>query len=1076
MPRLAKMVWLGALLAVPVIVRAERLPIKTYTTADGLPRDQIMGIVRDSQGFLWFCTADGLSRFDGYTFTNYGVEHGLPHPTINDLLETRNGVYWVATNGGGVCRFNPNPIENQTAKGQGPKAKTAARRPSPSAIRPLFTVYPVGDESPTNRVNGLFEDRTGQLWAGTDAGLFRLEETNGRGTFRRVALSVPSYPDRLVGVFAFAEDREGSLWIGTGWGLVRRLPDGRMIHYTIQPSPGGDQVRALLQDREGRLWVGHRGGGLILLNPSQLPTAGFGLRIEKLTAPTRSLTNPPSEIQDPKSVNSPSAIRRPPSARWYTTAEGLANNNVWGLHQASDGQIWIATNGGGLSVFDGHRFRNYTTAQGLSDNMITALTEDRNGNLWVGTSTGGAMKIAWNGFTTYGPADGLDDGGIASIFENQAGELCVISPTPSGHYLNRFDGRRFTAIQPNLPKQIQYFGWGWNQIIFQDHTGQWWVPTGEGLCRFPKVSRVEQLAHTRLKAIYTTRNGLPGNDVFRLFEDARGDIWISLSSDARNALTRWERATETFHVYSEADGLPSYSPPMAFCEDRSSDLWIGFYNGELARYRDGRFTLLTAADGPPAGQIRTLYLDHAGRLWAATSQSGLSRLDDPGADRPRFVTYTVADGLASNYVGCITEDQWGRIYIGTGRGVDRLDLSTGRLNHYTAADGLANNAVTVAFRDRHGALWFGTHRGLSRLIPQPDRPVPPPPLLISGLRINGVAQPVSELGQIDVSVPELGPDQRQVQIDFVGLGFGSGEALRYQYKLEGTDQDWGALTDHRTVNYASLSPGTYRFIVRAVSADGGTSPTPATVAFSILPPIWQRWWFLTLAAMFAGLVVYASYRYRVARLLELERVRTRIATDLHDDIGASLSEMAILSEVVKHQIGVHHPESAQRLTEMAEKARELVDTMSDIVWSIDPRRDDLKNLVYRIRQFASSVLEAKRLAWSFQILPELENVKLTPEQRRHLLLIFKEAINNIVRHADCAAASLALTVTDNRLVAEIRDDGCGFALAPSGDSVVMDHQGHGLNSMRARAAQLGGQLRIDSVPGHGTRLTLTVPL
>lgn len=323
---------------------------------------------------------------------------------------------------------------------------------------------------------------------------------------------------------------------------------------------------------------------------------------------------------------------------------------------------------------------------------------------------------------------------------------------------------------------------------------------------------------------------------------------------------------------------------------------------------------------------------------------------------------------------------------------------------------------------------------------------------------------------------ELGPNQNHLQVDFFGLSFAAGEVLRYQYKLEGAEADWSPLTEQRTVNYASLSPGTYRFLVRAISAEGTASPTPATVAFTILPPMWRRWWFFMLVAVVVGMIIYAIHHYRVARLLEIERVRTRIATDLHDDIGASLSEMAILSEVVRRQISATHPEAVERLGEMARKARELVDSMSDIVWAIDPRRDDLSHVVARIRQFASSVLEGHRIAWELQTPAELASIKLTPEQRRHVFLIFKEAINNVVRHADCSFVLLAISITHRHLVAEIRDDGCGFTVPDLSTLGEPERQGHGLRNMQARAVELGGQLQIASAPGQGTRLTLTVPL
>src|SRR5260370_11770534 len=194
---------------------------------------------------------------------------------------------------------------------------------------------------------------------------------------------------------------------------------------------------------------------------------------------------------------------------------------------------------------------------------------------------------------------------------------------------------------------MQYRGWGWNQITFQDHTGEWWVPTGSGLCRFPRVMSVEQLAHTLPKAVYNQQRGeLPGNDVFRLFEDSRGDVWISISWQVRNVV-QWERATESFRFHSEEEGLPHFNSPTAYCEDGAGNLWLGFYEGGLARYRDGHFRMFNQSDGMPAGPARALYVDHAGRLWAATGQGGVSRLDAPHAEQPPFITYPLSHCLST---------------------------------------------------------------------------------------------------------------------------------------------------------------------------------------------------------------------------------------------------------------------------------------------------------------------------------------------------------------------------------------------------------------------------------------------
>jgi ligand-binding sensor domain-containing protein len=1032
----------GVLLASSVMVYGEHLPIKTYTTADGLPSTYILSVVRDSRGFLWFCTRDGLSRFDGQRFVTYTMQNGLSNPAINHLLETRSGVYWVATNGGGVCQFNPNT--------------------SSSSRNRLFTVFPVGEEPPANRVNILYEDRTGQIWAATDGGLFRLEQVDGNVVFRRVEMGEIIYRDRF-GVNAFLEDQEGSLWIGTSLGLVRRLPDGRMIHYVVGPMQKGDLVYALLEDREGRLWIAYR-EGLVVFKPepaSQVRIAGSGSRNETSTAIRPGARNRQAPLLPVSAGDS----------RWFTVADGLAHNIISGLYQSADGRVWMATQGG-LTEFNGRRFRSYTTAQGLADNAIRSLAEDQDGNLWIGGRATGAMRLALNGLTTYNEADGLGQASISStgigptqivgIFEDQASNIYAIS----GNWaINRFDGKQFTSVQPALPADAidpssPFLG-------FLDRTGEWWMQTTKGLYRFASVKSIQHLARNRPSAVYTGRNGL--KDVYRSYEDSHGNIWVSTISAEKCGLARWERATEKWHHYLIPDGLSPTSAATVFCEDRSGSLWIGFHEGQLARYAAGRFTIFTAENGVPAGRILNLYLDRAGRIWIATNQGGLGRINDPLSDRPEFIVYTTAQGLSSNNIRCITEDLEGRIYVGTARGLNQIHLQTGQVKHYTTDDGLANDFVSVAFRDRQGTLWFGTLKGLSRFVPPPDTANPfPPPVWIGGLRVAGVTQPISELGQTEVSGMELGAGDNQIQIEFFGLGFKTGERPRYQVMLEGADRDWSAPTEDRHVNYASLQPGTYRFLVRAVSADGTTSPAPAAFAFTIVPPIWQRWWFLTLAAILVGLAAYAIYRYRIARLIELERVRMRIATDLHDDIGSSLSQISVLSEVIRKRVG-QEPSVSEPLMMIGGLSRDLVDSLNDIVWAINPRRDRLSDLTHRMRRFASDAFTARDLEFRFNVPDPQHNMRLGADTRREIFLIFKEAVNNLVRHSQCTEADIDFVIKDGQIELNLTDNGKGFDPEHDGD-------GNGLVNMRLRAVKIGGALDIISSNGRGTTVQLKAPL
>jgi signal transduction histidine kinase len=269
------------------------------------------------------------------------------------------------------------------------------------------------------------------------------------------------------------------------------------------------------------------------------------------------------------------------------------------------------------------------------------------------------------------------------------------------------------------------------------------------------------------------------------------------------------------------------------------------------------------------------------------------------------------------------------------------------------------------------------------------------------------------------------------------------------------------------VHYATLSSGRYRFLVRALNAQGLGSAQPAAVSFTVLPPFWMRWWFALPAGTALAMLLYAAHRYRLGRLLELERVRTRIATDLHDDIGASLSQISILSEVARRRAG--DVDALQKpLAEIAGASRELLASMSDIVWSINPQRDRLRDLLQRMRRFATDVFTARNIEFQFHApAAELEG-KLDPDMRRQVFLIFKESVNNIVRHADCTQVEIQFAVEKAGLMLSVRDDGKGF-------DATQPLAGNGLASMRQRAASLNGSLEITVDGDRGTLVTLRVP-
>jgi len=988
------------LLGTGTLLAGARLPIRSYTTDDGLPSNAVYRIVRDSRGFLWFCTREGIARFDGYQFTSFGREQGLPE-LVQDLLETRDGEYWLATREG-VVHFNK------------------------AGSRPEFVVYRP-DDAEEPGVDSLAEDGAGGIWCGTRSGLYHLQKKADRWSLQPVEIGMPRgyFGDRIIE--ALFQDRQGTLWVGGHNALYRCSKGGACTRYALAGGygPSRNHILSFLEDHAGQLWIG-TWEGLVRM----------------------SVASETSERQ---------------VERVYTTKDGLPSDIVSSLLETSDGHVWIGTSRGISQYISGAReeFENFSSANGLSASDIHSLAEDRDGNVWVGSM--GAQKVSRGGFVTFDERDGLASRRIFSIFEDRAGELCVI--TIDGEMqINRFDGQRFHAVRPNVPALAGNWGWGENQLTFQDHTGEWWVPTGDGVFRFP-ISTWPQLRHIYPDAVYNSKNGVPGS-VLTLFEDSRGDVWISTwVNPIGNRLMRWERKTGAIHNYSSPEGLLG-GGAYAFAEDHSGNVWIGLARS-LARFRQGSFQLFE----PPKSfgdisHLRALHVDREGRLWAA-SRNGLVRIDSPQGEIPQFAVYTTADGLASNDVLCVTEDNWGRICAGTGHGVDcfypRRPL---RIKHYKQADGLSLAHDMVVYRDRRGALWFCTESGLARMEPEAERPRASPPIFISSVQVRGVRQPISALGETELTGLTLGPSQNQIEIDFVGLGLATGETLRYQYRLGGADADWSNPTDQRRVDYASLPAGSYRFQVRAISSDGLMSAKPAIVAFRIFAPMWQRWWMeLIYAAGVAG-IAYSFYRFRVGQLLAIERLRTRITTDLHDDIGSTLSQIAILSEVAAHRTP-EHGQSAP-LAEIANLSRESVDAMSDIVWAIDPGRDRLGDLSHRMRWFANDLFSSAPIVLAFRAPDQVQDVELGAEIRRQIFLIYKECLHNIARHSCCHNVEIDFTVKSGWLELTVRDDGNGFDAANAGS-------GLGLRSMERRAKELRGHLAVDSACNRGTTVRLQIP-
>lgn len=984
---------------------AEKLPTKTYTTADGLGHNHINRIKTDSHGFLWICTDNGVSRFDGQRFFTLTMADGLPHPDVNDIVEDRHGVFWMATDGG-VSRFKlRSPGTNE--------------RPAIETFRPA--------DNAGEHFDAVEIDRAGRIWTGGKAGLYLVDTAGGSVTLRlRETVPKADVPRILAA-------RNGGLWIATSKGASYRKPEGEFLSV---PHPRAGQqppyAQALLEDEQGRLWVGYRtGGGLC-----QYSTGVAGLIREEFC------------ITDPKLKDIRAAL------------------------ETADGRFWLGTAAGLCELDRNNRSAEcYGAGTGVSDDRVLKLGLDREGNLWLGTGATGLIRVSRPGFARFSNDEGFVQGFRPSFVESRQGRLLIANDSVAAVAELAGPGRRRAKLIPlwRVPYPALHPFRGGVHSALEDHRGRWVFLSWDAVLEFPSGTALEELVSVQARLTALPNRDWPGS----LFQDRGGALWVSTRAapprDSGSGRLIVKAPGKEFQAVREVEGVLAKverqqglgARVSAFGDDGKGSVWLGLSTNHLVhprrtilllRYRDGALTEYSQADGVPGGNVNAMHVDRRGRLWLAT-QAGLARGDDPGAERPRFIRYGTKEGLSSDEIWSVTEDAAGRIYAGTAKGVDRLDVVSGHVRHFSVEDGLPPGSVLAAMKARDGTLWFATETALAHFEPETQT---------APAAATFLASPADGL--------QLPHNRNYFEAQFTSPGFGGG-SMRYQYRLSG--QDWGSPVSESIVRYAGMGPGSYELQARAVTPSGLVSPQPVSLRFTVLPPFWRTWWFLSLA--FAGVLalLYALHRYRVTQLLALERVRTRIASDLHDDIGSTLSQVSMLGELARRSLNGQHPAATDLIDRMSAASREAVAAMSDIVWSIHPSHDRASDLAQRMRSFASDLLSARDIDFDFRLSEGGLPAALEPEVRRDLLLVFKESVHNAARHAACTEVRAELNVDGRQAVLTVEDDGGGIAVNGQGSG----GSGHGLFNMRARAEKAGGSLAVEPRAGaSGTRVTCRLPL
>ena len=950
----------------------------------------------------------------------FTISNGLAHNNIRQIFQDTKGYIWIATNEG-LSRYD----------GYG------------------FKTYGPDDGLGIAFINDVTADKFGRIWvAVSEGGVAMLVDDplgwNDGGSKKFVTYSVS--PDRLKdNVNRIIFDQENRLWCATEGGVMRSRSlavtnnDFDLVATDRVASP----VRNVFSDSQGRTWFGGRDSIIRITNgkterieiEASEPIVGITERRDgRIIAATRSGVY---EFADH-------------DRRWHRLNVIIAKNqSINTIKIADDDGLLIGTTQG-LIHYLNETQRTYGTRNGLSSDSITAIYHDRENSLWLGTVGGGVSNRTNKAIVRYMTRGGSPAANAFRITPDRVGNVYIQVDCHIARLVKISDDQASQFVAPNLSGSDCLRG-----NFFQASDGRWWyrsegqmqiTASGES---FPNVGTTSSPVGPPLKR----ESGI--------YQDNDGNVWVSGADNNLYLADAGQNGLPEFRVVAE--GITA----NRMLRDSRGILWL-VNNAYLGRYKDGRLEAVANTESDTTLQPRSIFEDSKGRVWIGTRYEGVLMTDEPDAEQPRFQKITTADGLASSSVWAITEDKYGTIYFGTGRGVDRYHPDRRTFRHFTTVDGISESVVNYLLTDLKGRVWVAADGGVSRIEPEKlDSDPRRPTVFYNRVVVAGRELPLAESGLSDISLGKLAPDENNIWVSFVAPGVTGNNALTYQYKLEGGDQDWSSTHGQREVNLVNLGPGSYRFLVRAIDGYGQLSESPAVFAFQILPPVWQRWWFISLVGVVVAAALYLLYRYRLANAVALERVRTRIATDLHDDIGSNLTRIALMSEVLNQQEA--NGAMKTMLPSIANIAHESVASMNDIVWAISPEHDRVMDLTRRMRQHAEEIFTTRDIELSFVSQAVDSELKLEVGVRRDVLLIFKEAVNNAARHSGCTRIAVEFECSGSALKLRISDNGHGF----SQDS---EYEGHGLRSMTRRAKGLNGTLNIDSHEGVGTTVDLVMTI
>ncbi len=991
--------------AAPLLSQNFSTQFRHYSIDDGLSEANAICIIQDRYGFLWIGTQDGLNRYDGYEFTvfkyNGNDSNSISGNFIAVLLEDKKGIIWIGTDKG-LCSFN-----SSTAK---------------------FTRYDFEVKRKKKRrgrkITALFEDKDSSLWVGLPHGkILKLNNRTAKpDSFQKRIIKIYNFSRKTIS--SILEDRNGNLWFGTlGDGFFELDKSSGSIKHFMKDDDKKNNlpnvVNSMREDENGYLLIGTP-AGLSVFNPTQE-------RFEKFYPPDAQ-TNLRFDLSKLDGIDVKTLYIDKDGYLWFgTLLRGLFfvdikenrlinfkkdelnplsinNNNIFSIYESNSKILWIGTGKGGLNKLDKskkHFFNITKISDGISNNSIGAVLEDANKNLWIGTDWGlnridaktGKVKTFLHENEN---GNSIGSNKILSLGEDKKGNIWI--GTNSGLHKYSPASDKITGYKHNSsdPKSLPY-----NSIrdIFCDGNIIWLGSSGGGLIMFkPEEEEFVQFTYNP-----EDKNSLSENLVAYIFKDNKGLLWICMQNSVNTFDPKKNRFEKALSI------AENYSPIIFHTGFQESDsvYWFGTDNGLI------KFNAVSK----------------------------------------KYIIYNEQNGLANNNVYAVIPDSKNNLWLSTNHGITKYITEKSKFINYTSKDGLVCNEFNsrAFFKNKSGMIFFGSIDGLTYFNPDNSKPLSKTPLVIISKFSVFDKELVKNKFYTDGEEIFLDHSQNFISIEFSALDFSEQSFNEFAYRLENVDKDWVYAGQRRYVSYTQLDPGDYKFTVKSSDKLRLWKGKGTALAIHISPPFWQTWQFKIIPPAIIAAIVALFIFIKIRNIIEIERLRVKIASDLHDDVGASLSKISMIAGLLEYESDkLNMTKSVKKLVNIS---REIISTMSDIVWSIDARNDTISDLIDRMKNFALTQSAEKNIEVNIKTKCSSPNKKIRINVKQNIYLIFKEAVNNAVKYSGSKEFDLKIEFSNKHFEFIFRDNGSGL---PEN----ANRKGNGLRNMKMRAAKIKGNLKL----------------